>query len=98
MNQIDHIRVSHSQRNSLLDVRSFRGADIELIDNYFVIANFRMRLRKVNKRMAPKLFESAKLKNVDVKANFTLELEDKFQSLNAANNDTCPIKTKLYVF
>ena len=63
VNQINHIAVSRSQRSSLLDVRSFRGADIGHTDHYLVIAKFRMKLRKVDKRMATKIFDTAKLKN-----------------------------------
>ena len=46
VNQIDHIAISRRQRSFLLDVRSFRGADIRLTDHYLLAARIRMKLKK----------------------------------------------------
>jgi len=42
-NQIDHILVDRRWHSSILDVRSFRGADCNT-DQYLVVANHRGRL------------------------------------------------------
>ena len=42
-NQIDHILIDRRRQSSILDVRSFRGADC-YTDHYLVVANVRERL------------------------------------------------------
>jgi endonuclease/exonuclease/phosphatase family metal-dependent hydrolase len=52
-NQIDHILIDRRRHSSILDVRSFRGADFDS-DHYLVAANARERLA-VGKRMVKKM-------------------------------------------
>jgi hypothetical protein len=52
-NQIDHILIDRRRRSSVLDVRSFRGADCDT-DRYLVVAEVRERL-VVIKQAAQKL-------------------------------------------
>jgi len=42
-NQIDHIALSRKWRRSLLDVRSYRGADVAS-DHYLVVAQLKLKL------------------------------------------------------
>ena len=42
-NQIDHIAISKKWRRSLLDVRSYRGADVAS-DHYLVVAQLKLKL------------------------------------------------------
>ena len=42
-NQIDHIAISKKWRRSLLDVRSYRGADVAS-DHHLVVAQLRLKL------------------------------------------------------
>jgi len=48
-NQTDHILIDRRWHSSILDVRSFRGADCDT-DHYLVVAKFRDRLAVVNKQ------------------------------------------------
>ena len=54
-NQIDHIAINRKYKNSLLDVRSRRGADIGS-DHQLVVSTLRLKLKtkKVNKNLPPR--------------------------------------------
>ena len=60
--QIDHIAIFRRHRSFLLDVRSFRGADIGLTDHYLLAARIRMKLKKESRTEQPRLFDGQKLK------------------------------------
>jgi hypothetical protein len=63
-NQIDHVLTDRRRHSSMLDVRSFRGADCDT-DSYLVLAKVRERLA-VSKRAAQKVdTERFNLKNVN---------------------------------
>jgi hypothetical protein len=42
-NQIDHVAISKKRRRSLLDIRSYRGADVAS-DHHLVVAQLRLKL------------------------------------------------------
>ena len=68
-NQIDNILIDRRQHSSILDVRSFRGAERDTV-HYLVVAKVRERLA-VSKQAAQKLdgerFNLRKLKDLEVK-------------------------------
>lgn len=47
-NQIDHITISRKWKSSLLDVRSYRGADV-YTDHHLVIGSLRVKITKVRR-------------------------------------------------
>ena len=72
--QIDHILIDRRRQSSILDVRTFSGADCDT-DRYLVVAKCRERLA-VSKQTAQKLdgerFHLRKLKDLEVKKHYEI--------------------------
>ena len=74
LNQIDHIIINGKWRRSLLDVRVYRGADVNS-DHYLVSANIKLKLRSTPPTCkARKQLDMSNLKNPEAKNNFVLTL------------------------
>jgi hypothetical protein len=82
-NQIDYILVDRRRHANVLDVRSFRTADCDS-DHYLVVAKVRMRLA-VNKQRSQRFdierFNLKKLKDVEGKEQFRVEVSNRFAAL-----------------
>ena len=82
-NQIHHILIDRRWHSSILDVRSFRGADC-VTDHYLVLANVRERLA-VSKQAAQQFdverFSLRKLSELEIRNQYQIEIKNKFAAL-----------------
>ena len=80
--------IDRRRQSSILDVRSFRGADSD-IDYYMVVAKVRERLA-VRKHEAQKLdgerFNIRKLKDLEVRKQYQIEITNRFTALGNIND------------
>jgi len=88
-NQIDHILIDRRRHSSILDIRSFRGADCDT-DHYLVVAKLRERLavcKQATQKFDGERFNVRKLNKLGVKEKYQIEIRNRFAALENLNGD-----------
>ena len=80
-NEIDYICISTRRRSSLLDVRSYRGADVGS-DHNMVIGKFCLKLKKVKLASTIRPYAIGKLQYKDMSEKYHKEVVNRFQLLD----------------
>jgi hypothetical protein len=96
-NQINHIAISKKWRRLLLDLRSYRGADVAS-DHYLVVAQLKLKLaanRSSNQQVIRKKFNMEKLNHKEIRKQFEEELKDSLEQVYMEESDPTEQWTKI---
>jgi len=87
-NQIDHILIDRRRHSSILDVRSFTGAECDT-DHCLVVAKVRERLAvsKPAQRFDGERFNLRKLNELEVRKQYQVEITNRFAALENLSDD-----------
>jgi len=87
-NQIDHVLIDRRWHSSILDVRSFRGAECDT-EHYLVIAKVRERIavgKQAAQRFDRQRFNLRKLNEPQVREQYQIEITNRFAALENLND------------
>ena len=93
-NQIDHVAVNGKFKRSVIDCRTYRGADVGS-DHNLIIIKAKLKLHKAAGKVTTSTrYETCKLKTTEVKQQFMIELRNRFSTLSEQTNDDSGIESR----
>lgn len=92
-NQIDFICVNRRFRNSIESAKTYPGADADT-DHELLVANIKVRLRKLQRVAKPKIINTEKLKELQYQEEFNDSIAGDFLEASMANIDMAWDKIK----
>lgn len=85
-NQIDFICINRRFRNSIGSAKTYPGADADT-DHELLVANIKVRLRKLQRIIQPKIINTEKLKELQYKKKFNDSIASDFLETSTTNID-----------
>ena len=87
-NQIDHLLIDRRRKRNLMDVRSYRGANIDS-DHYLVIAHLRVRISNVNKATGTRtsMYDVSKMISFEVAEQSRQQTEEELNCITLTEQD-----------
>ena len=92
-NEIDHISIDKRRQSSIIDIRSFRGADCDT-EHYLVIGKLRERLsvaKRIDQIVDIDRFDVRKLKDGEIKLQYQVQISNWFDALRTSNEDASEV-------
>ena len=88
-NEIEHVFIDRRWQSSVLDMRSFRGAECDL-DHYLVIEKIKEKLalcKQATQRLDRHKFNLSNLNELEVRKQYQVEITNRFAALETLNED-----------
>ena len=79
-NQIDYITINSRYRNSITNVKTYPGADCNS-DHVPVVANFRVKLKKLTPSRNESRYDFSKLTENDIRNAYNIEVHNRYEAL-----------------
>jgi len=99
LNQIDHVSVDRRRHTNIMDVTSYRGVEGDT-DHQLVITKVREKLyivNRENKGSKQMKFQVKRLNNPSIRADYQLELSNRFEILEDSSNNNDDINNEIDV-
>ena len=96
-NQIDFITINKRFRNSVVDVKTYPGADINS-DHAPLVADMYLKLKKPKKKQFKPKLDIKLLNDTDIQSLYSVSVKNKYEALRAENEESGEEPEQLFDF